>query len=41
MKQMAFGVFLLLILLSGVSSLGQGVRIGPNGEFSEQTLSLP
>jgi hypothetical protein len=28
-------------LLTGVSSFGQGVRVGPNGEFSEQTLSLP
>jgi hypothetical protein len=41
MKQIAFGVFLLLILLSGMSAFGQAVRVGPNGEFSEQTLSLP
>jgi hypothetical protein len=41
MKQITFGVFLLLILLSGMSAFGQAVRVGPNGEFSEQTLSLP
>jgi hypothetical protein len=32
-------VFLLTLLTS--SSFGQSVRVGPNGEFSEQTLSLP
>ncbi len=41
MKQIAFGFFLLFILLTGVSSFGQSVRVGPDGEFSEQTLSLP
>jgi hypothetical protein len=28
-------------LLTGVSSFGQGVRVGPDGEASKQTLSLP
>jgi hypothetical protein len=41
MKRAAIGVLFLLILLHGVSSFGQGIRVGPNGEFSEQTLSLP
>jgi hypothetical protein len=41
MKQIAPCVFLLLILLPGVSSFGQSVRVGPDSEFSEQTLSLP
>ena len=41
MKRIAFATFLLLILLTGMSSFGQGIRVGPNGEFSEQTLSLP
>ncbi len=41
MKQFAFGFFFLLILLSGGSSFGQSVRVDPNGEFSERTLSLP
>jgi len=41
MKQIAFAVFFLFVLLTGVSSFGQGVRVGPNGEVSKQTLSLP
>jgi len=41
MKQITFGTFLLLILLTGVSSLLQVICVGPNGKFSEQTLSLP
>ncbi len=41
MKQTILGIFLLLILLNGVSSFGQGIRVGPDGEFREQTLSLP
>ncbi len=41
MKQIAFGIFLLLFFLCSVSAFGQSVRVGPNGEFSEQTLSLP
>ena len=41
MKQITFAIFLLFILLTGTSSFGQGVRVGPNGEFSAQTLSLP
>jgi hypothetical protein len=41
MKQIAFGIFLLLFFLCSVSSFGQSVRVGPNGEFSAQTLSLP
>jgi len=32
---------LLFFLLHSVSAFGQGVRVGPDGEFSEQTLSLP
>ena len=41
MKHFAFGIFLLFFLLSSVSAFGQEVRVGPDGEFSEQTLSLP
>ena len=41
MKQIAFGIFLLFFLLCSVSSFGQSIRVGPNGEFSAQTLSLP
>ncbi len=41
MRQIAFALFFLFVLLTGVSSFGQGVRVGPDGEFSEQTLSLP
>jgi len=41
MRQIAFGVFFLLVLLTGASSFGQGVRVGPDGEVSRQTLSLP
>jgi len=41
MKQTVIGFFILLILLSGVPAFGQSVRVGPNGEFSAQTLSLP
>jgi len=31
----------LFFFLSSVSAFGQSVRVGPNGEFSAQTLSLP
>ncbi len=41
MRQIAFGVFFLFVLLTGASSFGQGVRVGPDGEVSRQTLSLP
>ena len=41
MKHFAFGIFLLFFLLHSVSAFGQGVRVSPDGEFSEQTLSLP
>jgi hypothetical protein len=41
MKKIAFGVFFLLVLLTGVSSFGQGVRVDADGKVSEQTLSLP
>ena len=41
MRQIAFVVFFLFVLLTGVSSFGQGVRVGPDGEVSKQTLSLP
>ena len=41
MKQIKLGIFLLLIFLNGVSSFGQGILAGPDGEFREQTLSLP
>ena len=41
MRQIAFAIFFLFVLLTGVSSFGQGVRVGPDGEVSQQTLSLP
>jgi hypothetical protein len=41
MRQIVFVVFFLLVLLTGMSSFGQGVRVGPDGKVSEQTLSLP
>lgn len=41
MRQIAFAIFFLFVLLTGVSSFGQAIRVGPDGEFSEQTLSLP
>ncbi len=42
MRQIAFAVFFLFVLwLTSVSSFGQGVRVGPDGEVSKQTLSLP
>ena len=41
MRQIAFAVFFFFVLLTGVSSFGQGVRVGPDGEVSQQTLSLP
>ena len=41
MKQIVFAIFFLFVLLTAISSFGQGVRVGPDGEFSEQTLSLP
>ncbi|MBW2336494.1 MAG: hypothetical protein JRF47_07000, partial [Deltaproteobacteria bacterium] len=41
MRQIVFAVFFLFVLLTGVSSFGQGVRVGPDGEASKQTLSLP
>ena len=41
MRQIAFAIFFLFVLLTGVSSFGQAIRVGPDDEFSEQTLSLP
>ena len=41
MRQIAFAVFFFFVLLTGVSAFGQGVRVGPDGEVSQQTLSLP
>ena len=41
MKQIVFAVFFLFVLLTGVSSFGQGVRVGPDGKVGKQTLSLP
>ena len=41
MKKNLFIVFLLLVLLTDVPSFGQSIRVGPDGEFREQTLSLP
>lgn len=35
--KIAFGVFFLLIFFTEVSSFGQGVRVDPNGEFSEHS----
>ena len=41
MRQIAFAVFFLFVLLTSASSFGQGIRVGPDGEISQQTLSLP
>ena len=41
MKRIACAVFFVFVLLTGVPSFGQGVRVGPDGEVSTQTLSLP
>ena len=41
MKPITFAVYFLLIWLTSVSLYGQGVRVGPDGEVSKQTLSLP
>jgi hypothetical protein len=41
MRQTSFTLLFLVVLLTAVSSFGQGVRVGPNGEVSKQTLSLP
>jgi hypothetical protein len=41
MKQITFATLFLFVLLTAVLSFGQGIRVGPNGEFSAQTLSLP
>jgi len=41
MKRTAFAIFRLIFFLCSVSAFGQSVRVGPNGEFSAQTLSLP
>ena len=40
-RQIVFAVVLLIVLLTGVSSFGQGVVVGPDCKFSKQTLSLP
>ena len=41
MRPFAYGFLFLFLLLNGVSAFGQSIRVGPDGEFSEQTLSLP
>ncbi len=41
MKSYTVGLLVCLILLCGQSAFGQGVRVGPDGESSKQTLSLP
>ncbi len=41
MRRIVFAVFFVFVLLTGVPSFGQGVRVGPDGEVSKQTLSLP
>ena len=41
MKPKAFFLLLSLTVLTASTAYGQGVRVGPNGEFSAQTLSLP
>ena len=41
MRPFVFAVLFLFVLLTAASSFGQGVRVGPNGEVSKQTLSLP
>jgi hypothetical protein len=40
MIQITFGTFLPLMLLTGVSSFGQGIRVGPNGEFSDYFVRI-
>jgi len=41
MKPKVFFLLLSLTVLAASTAYGQGVRVGPKGEFSEQTLSLP
>ena len=41
MRQFVFAVVLLIVLLTGLSSFGAGVVVGPDGKFSKQKLSLP
>ncbi len=41
MRQLTFAVIFLLVWLTGASLFGQSFRVGPDGEFSEQTLSVP
>ena len=41
MNRYVIGWIVFAILLSWHTAFAQGVRVGPDGEFSEQTLSLP
>jgi len=41
MKPKVYLIVLSLLVLTASSAYGQGIRVGPNGEFSSQTLSLP
>ncbi len=41
MRQVVCTVLFLFLLLSGTLSFGQGVRVGPDGKVSKQTLSIP
>jgi len=41
MKPKVYFIVLSLLVLTASSAYGQGIRVGPNGEFSSQTLSLP
>jgi len=41
MKPKVYFLIVSLLMLAASSVYGQGIRVGPNGEFSAQTLSLP
>ena len=41
MKQKLYFLLIPLLMLTLSSAYGQGIRVGPNDEFSAQTLSLP
>jgi Omp85 superfamily domain len=41
MKKRISGGFVSLFFLFSQPALAQGIRVGPDGQFSEQTLSLP
>ena len=41
MKQAALFIFFILVVFAASSALGQGVRLGPDDQIVESTLSLP